>query len=340
MSDFVLPPFTVEMQMVTLSETMDWSLSLYGIPDAWKRCRGKGQVISVLDTGVDKRHYERGDLKDSVVTARDFTGSRAGFFDLNGHGTHTAGTIGARQDDNGVVGVAPESSLIIGKVLGDSGSGSSQSIYDGILWSVDNNATIISMSLGSSYPDSLMLSAIKEAVSRGCHVICAAGNEGKIPGENTVGYPARWEECVSVGAVDENGKVASFSSRGPEVDICGPGVNILSTYRDGGYAKLSGTSMATPFVSGVVALLLSTGVKLSPRALLEMLRRTAKTWQPGEDGDGSGIGLIDPGALLIPKPIPPPVVAPSPIDNSVSVGPFRVSVETIGSRSGLFISVG
>lgn len=327
--DFKLPPFTVEAQMVSLSETMDWGLRLYGIPELWKRTKGAGVITAVLDTGIDKRHLEIGDLKQSVLAARDFTGSSVGYFDLNGHGTHTAGTIAARQNDVGVVGVAPDCQLLVGKVLGDDGSGGSAGVTDGIKWAANSGANIISMSLGSPQAVESIHQALIEAVSGGCCVICAAGNEGPAPGIDTVGYPARWPESVAVGAVDDKGRVAQFTSRGPEVDICAPGVNVLSTFLNGGYAKLSGTSMATPFVSGVVTLLLSTGLRPTPATLKSLLRSTARAFRPGEGMD-AGVGLIDPAALLTPTPVTP---------GAVQIGPFRVSVETIGDKQGLFISI-
>jgi subtilisin family serine protease len=232
----------------------------------------------------------------------------------------------------------PECEELIVKVLGDDGSGSGDGVRDGVLWAASAGANIISMSLGSSNPDERIRQALLEVVDAGVTVICAAGNEGPIAGIDTVGYPARWIQAISVGAVDDQGRPAPFSSRGPEIDICAPGVNVLSTYRNGGYAKLSGTSMATPFVSGVVGLLLSTGVKLSPASVKAMLRNSAKKWKPGENQD-SGVGLIDPGVLL--APVADPVICPKLPDPStiVPVGPFKISVEKIGDRSGLFISI-
>lgn len=313
---FHLPPYTIEAIFATqLAETVDWGLKLLGVPDEWKRSKGAGVRVAVLDTGVDKTHADRGDLAESVVQARDFSRSRFGFYDAAGHGTHCAGVIGARKNDNGVVGVAPECELLIGKVLGDDGSGSSTGIAQGIDWAVTFQPHVISMSLGSSQPDSRIYASIKKAVAQGCYVICAAGNEGPGPGD-TVGWPARFDEVVAVGAVDQNGVVANFSSRGPEVDICAPGVDVLSTYLQGQYAKLSGTSMATPHVAGIVALMvghrLATKTKLpKPDELQKLLIDTAKKWEPGQ-GAGSGAGIISPRDVLgIDTPIPQPGQPPA-----------------------------
>ena len=246
-----LPPFRIESTHVALTETIDWSLAAYHIPNHWKDTRGAGVRVALLDTGIDEQHP---DLADAIDDARDFTGSRFGPADQNGHGTHTAGTIAARQNHLGVIGVAPDCRLLIGKVLGDDGSGSSANVAGGIDWAADSGADIISMSLGSPEPDDALHAAIERAVAKGKFIIAAAGNDGR---DNSVNYPARWKSTIAVAAVDASGHLAPFSSRGPEVDIAAPGENILSTWLHGTYAKLSGTSMATPFVAGVTALLVS-----------------------------------------------------------------------------------
>lgn len=224
--------------------------------------------------------------------------------DIDGHGTHVGGIIAARQNGGGVVGVAPEAKLLVGKVLGDNGYGTAQQLVNGIRWAIDKKADIISMSLGSPIPSYEMHEAIKAAVEAGIFVICAAGNSG--PNLDTVDYPAIYPETVAVGAIDRTRRIAQFSSRGKAVDIVAPGDNILSTYPPRGFAALSGTSMATPFVSGVVALMLSkhrtfggqTAVKTQAE-LIEHLRKTAiDMGMPGFD-PYYGFGLINPEALLL-----------------------------------------
>ncbi len=315
-----LPPFRIEAVFTTLAETIDWSLAAYHIPDHWKATRGSGVKVAVLDTGIDEAHP---DLKDALDNARDFTRSRFGPIDQHGHGTHTAGTIGARQNHVGVIGVAPDCRLLIGKVLGDDGSGASATVAAGIDWACDSGADIISMSLGSPQPDDVLLAAVTRAAAKGKFIIAAAGNDGR---DNSVNYPARWRDTIAVGAVDQTGHLAPFSSRGPEVDIAAPGENIFSTWLDGSYAKLSGTSMATPFVAGVVALLVSLhrdarDAKTPLRTisdLREHLSRTAVDAGPKGQDPGYGWGLINPDSLLdetaddaptdpAPQPVPAPV---------------------------------
>src|SRR5690606_20835335 len=223
-----LPPYQVREVVTALSETIPWSLTAYGIPEAWKKTRGKGVVVGVADTGIDGTHP---DLNQTVLQARDFTGSPYGWKDVQGHGTHVAGTIAAQAgNDIGVAGVAPEAKLLIAKVLGDDGSGSDDSVAAGIKWLVDSGAHIVSMSLGSPYPSSQIRNAILYAINKGRFVVCAAGNDGR---PNSVNYPAKWPEVCSVAAVDSNGRAAKFSSQGPENWIAAPGQDVLSTYKDG-----------------------------------------------------------------------------------------------------------
>jgi subtilisin family serine protease len=299
---FRLPPFRVEaiMSAQSLTEVIDWGLSLLHVPDHWKRTRGAGVRVAVIDTGIDESHP---DLADAIDDARDFTASRAGPADRNGHGTHVAGIIAARKNNRGVVGVAPESRLLVAKVLGNDGAGTSTAVARGIDWAADCGARVISMSLGSPRPDPHLLAAIQRAARKGIFIIAAAGNSGRL---RAVDYPARWRETIAVAAVDRNGRLARFSSHGREVDVAAPGQDILSAFTGSSYAKLSGTSMAAPFVAGIVALLAALDRDTSdPRTplrntadLRDHLSRTARDAGPPGHDPGYGWGLIDPNRLL------------------------------------------
>lgn len=296
---FRLPPYRVESVAVALAETIDWGLSNFQIPQQWRDTRGQGIRVAVLDTGIETRHP---DLAEAIDESRDFTGSVVGPADRVGHGTHVAGTIGARRNQIGVVGVAPECRLLIGKVLGDDGSGRDDHVAKGIDWACDLGADVLSMSLGSPQPSAAIAAAIARAVAKGKFVICAAGNSGR---PDSVDYPAKLPDTVAVGAVDRHGRVAPFSSRGDEVDICAPGEDVLSTYLNSGYAKLSGTSMATPFVSGVVALMLAKHRLhggASPihtnQQLIAHLQKSATDMGPSGKDPSYGYGLIDPQKVL------------------------------------------
>lgn len=316
-----LPPFRVEAAYTALSEVVDWGLALFHVPDHWRETRGRDVRVAVLDTGLETSHP---DLADAVDAVRNFTGGPSGAADRVGHGTHVAGTIAARQNDRGVVGVAPECRLLIGKVLGDDGSGSDDTVAAGIDWAVAAGVDVVSMSLGSSSFSDTIAQAVKRAATAGKFIVCAAGNDGPVGGVN---YPARLDDTIAVGAVDRTGRICDFSSRGDEVDVCAPGQDVLSTYLNGGYAKLSGTSMATPFVAGVVALLVSkhkaaggaTPVD-TPAQLIEHLHRTATDAGPQGKDPNYGYGLVNPDGLLA-DAMPTP--APSPLQ--FQLGPLNVN---------------
>lgn len=278
----------------TEEERINWAESLLGIPDVWAQTMGSGVKVAVLDTGVDADHP---DLKSAIVASHDFTGD--GIEDHNGHGTHCAGIIGARMNDVGFVGVAPECDLMIGKVLNNAGQGNFDWIAAGVDWAVDGGADIISMSLGGPVSTHNLYQALHRALAEGRTILCAAGNEGSLA-LNNIGYPGRYGGVITVASHDMNGNRSGFSSRGGEIDVMAPGTNIWSTYRDGGYAELSGTSMATPFVAGLGALILSkhrqvptssTPVDNCEDMRAHLLRMAA---HPGYHDNNTGYGPLQP----------------------------------------------
>lgn len=268
-------PFNV----VSIQKTADkvpYGIERIDSPSVWEKGeKGKGVVIAVLDTGCDTTHP---DLKDRIIGGKNFTdeGGADDFRDRNGHGTHVCGTICATAQGIGVVGVAPEASLLVVKVLDGNGSGSYQGIIDGIKYATKwkgangERVRVMNMSLGGSFDDPELKKAIKDATLAEIAVVVASGNEGD-DDENTheLGFPALYNEVIEVAASDEKNKLAPFSNNNLQVDVIAPGVNILSTYLQGQYATLSGTSMATPHVSGALALLINIGEKHFKRELTE-----------------------------------------------------------------------
>jgi major intracellular serine protease len=225
---------------------------------------GQGVVVAVLDTGIAAHP----DLVGRVIGGRNFTleygGDPTNYTDGHFHGTHVAGTIAANRDDIGVVGIAPQVSLLVLKVLDNTGAGSFQSIIDGIDYAIawrgpqGQRVRIISMSLGGSLAPFTLHDAIKRADAAGIVIVCAAGNEGDGDSTTTeVSYPGYYPECICVGGFDMSGGIAGFSNSNDQIDLVAPAVNILSTYYTGGYALASGTSMSAPHVSGSLALLLN-----------------------------------------------------------------------------------
>ena len=308
-------------------DTADWGHEAVGVPAAWKATKGKGVVVAVLDTGCDSEHR---DLKPQILKAMDFTASRSGTSDINGHGSHCAGVVLAAENQTGMVGVAPEARLLVGKVLGDKGSGSSSGIARGIDWAVSEGADVISMSLGGPAPDPYTQAAVKRAAEAGVIVCAAAGNEGPRPG--TVGYPGGYPECVCVGAVDEGLNTAGFSSRGNQLLVAAPGVNIRSCYPGDRFATMSGTSMATPYVAGVAALWCAAHPEVRkadrPAAFRKALQETARDLAPAGRDNATGFGLVQPGKMVVPGKIPEPMPGPDRV--TLDFGP--AGVEFLGRK--------
>ena len=248
---------------------------------------GTGINVSVLDTGIYAAHP---DIAGRIIKGYDFVNNDNDPADDNGHGTHVAGTVGGNGAGGTTTGVAPNVSLLIAKVCGIDGVCFDRDIVDAIQWSVGNGADIISMSLGDSNRSTAIGSAVNNAVNMGVVVIAAAGNEG-LKGAGTINYPGGEKNVIAVGAVDGSDVIAYFSSRGPitvegevltKPDVSAPGVNINSLlYTSSGYSGYtwSGTSMATPHVSGAAALLLQAakqfGTTLTPLQVKNILENSS-----------------------------------------------------------------
>lgn len=315
-----LPPWRHSgAPILTMAETVDWGIAFEHIPDLWKQSKGEGIKIAILDTGCDLGHQ---DLQGAFAETRNFStsGGPNEVTDGQGHGTFCAGEILARQNQTGLIGVCPLATGAIGKVMGDDGSGQGDWVAAGIDWAISIGANVISMSLGSPDADPTMYAAIQRAVAKGVWVICAAGNEGQTGGDS-VDYPGKFTETIAVAAFNKDGTVCDFSSRGPEVDIAAPGQDIISTWPGGRYAKLSGTSMATPLVAGCVALMLAkekaVGSNTPIRTVSDLRAHLAKaatdTGPSGKDAD-TGFGLLRADLLLdsVTAPATPPA-KPAPI---------------------------
>lgn len=231
------------------SQPIPWGIARISAGDAWSASTGSGVKVAVIDTGIDRDHP---DLDANLAGCVNFIYSWQTCEDDNGHGTHVSGIIAAENNDFGVVGVAPNAKIYSLKVLDRRGSGYLSDIIEALDWAVANNMQIVNMSLGTSVDVISFHEAIKRVNSAGIVQVAAAGNSG--PGANTVNYPAAYPEVIAVSATDSSNNVPSWSSRGPEVDLAAPGVNVYSTYLKGKYQTLSGTSMAAPHVTGAAAL--------------------------------------------------------------------------------------
>lgn len=265
-----LIPYQVIAEVEEVTEVPK-GVDMIQAPKVWEKTKGKGVTIAILDTGCDLTHP---DLRERIICGRNFTrddkGIKEVYRDYNGHGTHVAGTMAATINQKGVVGVAPEANLLIVKVLDRNGSGQYEWIINGINYAIEKKVDIISMSLGGPEDVPELHEAIQKAVENNILVVCAAGNEGD--GQDTTdefGYPGSYNEVISVGAINLERHISDFTNSNNEVDLVAPGENILSTYLKGKYAKLSGTSMATPHVSGALALLKALTFESFERELTE-----------------------------------------------------------------------
>ena len=243
-------------------------------------------VVAVLDTGVSP-HAE---LAAALVPGQNFSDSPGGAADTtdrHGHGTHVAGTIGADAGSQ-VEGVAPGVRIMPVKVLGDGGSGFSDWANSGIIWATDNGADVINMSLGGSDGPGVYASAVAYARARGVTVIAAAGNDNS----SAPHYPSGEAGVISVAAVDTTQQKAYFSNYGPTVDVAAPGVAITSTDVSGGYSDKSGTSMASPHVAGIAALVKAAAPGFTPDQVEQaIIAGVADLGTPGRD-DIYGYGLV------------------------------------------------
>jgi len=277
-----------------------WALTKIGAPQAWDVTTGNPSInIAILDTGVDLDHP---DLADKIVSNINFSSSPT-VDDVYGHGTHVAGIAAAMTNNGvGVAGLGYSSTIMNVKVLGDTGSGTYSAIASGIMWAVDNGAEVINMSLGGSSPSSTLQDAINYAWSKGVVVVAAAGNYG-----NTAPlYPAHYANCIAVAATDYTDAKASFSNYGDWVDVAAPGVFIYATLKDNSYGKKSGTSMASPHVAGLAALVFTTVSDTSGDGKLnDEVRSRIEATCDDIGVTGIGHGRINAARAVDSGPVPP-----------------------------------
>lgn len=265
----------------TTAEHIPWGIDQIGARAAWRRgYTGQGIFVAVVDTGISPHM----DLAEPVRGATLIPGSNS-YNDDHGHGTHVAGTIAAlKENSRGVVGVAPGARLLAVKVLARDGFSRGDSVAHGVTWAANNGARVINLSLGSRAASDSLRRAVVYARSRNVIICAAAGNDYGAP----VSYPAAFDDaCIAVAATDRENRRAPFSNRGPQVDLSAPGVLIRSTHLGNGYREMNGTSMATPHVSGVAAIVLSQHPDLTPLALQRHLEATAtRLGAPDQYGRG------------------------------------------------------
>jgi len=277
--------------------------------------KGEGITVAVIDTGVSP-HNDLVRPRNRIVGFKDFINDKTKPYDDNGHGTHVAGIIASNGfSSNGkYAGVAPAANILAVKALDESGSGNTSDIVSAIEWVVETknqyNTKVLNLSLGSPANSPVnsdpLTKAVDEAVKAGLTVIVAAGNSG--PESKTILSPGNSPNVITVGAVDdkrtpetEDDTIASFSSRGPtkeglrKPDIVAPGVEIMSLSNSSvdGYVTSSGTSMATPVISGCAALLLNKDNNLTPGKIKNKFKESCKDLRDKYENQGAGVICLD-----------------------------------------------
>lgn len=222
-------------------EEIPWGVRYVGAERLWRKGKGEGVKVAVIDTGISRDHF---DLKGRIKGGVHFVRGKQ-----NGHGTHVAGIIVAEMNQRGIVGVSPEADLYDVRAFDHEGKASLSTILQALQWSIANQMDVINMSFGMPAYSEALARAVEKAHERGIVMVASAGNSG-----GAVEYPARYKNVMGVSAIDQSGRLASFSARGKGADMKAPGVEILSTWPGNQFKKLNGTSMAAPHVSGLMAL--------------------------------------------------------------------------------------
>jgi len=262
-----LRPFEIIAILEALT-TIPENLDIIKARNVWGQSKkGEGIVTAILDTGVEKEHPN---LINNIIDGYNFTdddnGDTSVYQDYNGHGTHVAGIIASCECNSGkgIVGVAPKSKILILKVINRNGIGNFENLINAISYATswtgpnDEKVNIINMSLGGPKPNESLHQAIKEARQAGIVLVSAAGNHGDgDPNSFEISFPGYYKEVIQVGSVTQELKPSVFSNTNVNLDFVAPGENVISTHLENKFVELTGTSMAAPYVTGSVALILN-----------------------------------------------------------------------------------
>lgn len=290
-------------EFLPLAGEVNWGMAKFGV--AALRDRGAPPIkMGIIDTGIDDSHPM---LAPSFQGAKDFTGSSRGYRDVNGHGTHVSATVCGV---NPAMGVAAGFPCYHGKGLGDGGSGGS-GLIDAMWWCIEQGCEVLSNSWGGGGQSAQWEREFQKMADAGVWLIFAGGNSG--PNTPDTDWPGRSPTLINVAALNSDLSPASFSSAGAKIDTAGPGVGIWSARAGGGYQQMSGTSMATPFVAGVLGLYranlkaLGRPVPKNPDLRAMLFSDSTDTHTPGDDRR-TGPGWVTPLLLSLNlTPDPPPI---------------------------------
>ncbi len=267
-------------------DSMNWGMLKVQAYQSWRFSRGEQTKVAVLDTGIDGSHES---LTGRVIAEINFSDSPT-VQDVCGHGTHIAGIIAGRENDNATSGLAPEAKLMNVKVADDMGRSEAAWVAKGINWAVDNGANIINISIELMEQPLELQDAVERAVSHDVLVIAASGNHAS----GLPVYPAYYMDSIAVSASRQDDSPAPLSNRGEWVDVTAPGFNIYSTLPGNAYGYKTGTSVATAYVSGLAALLFSVADDYNGDGKVnDELRLAIEQGCQALDASGMGKGRID-----------------------------------------------
>ncbi|WP_327182090.1 type VII secretion-associated serine protease mycosin [Streptomyces sp. NBC_01334] len=304
----LVPPSTAYADGIRAKQ---WALEALHTQEAWQTTKGAGITVAVLDTGVEADHP---DLTGNVLTGKDMVGFGAGPGDRAWarHGTAMAGIIAGHGhgsgNADGVLGVAPEAKILPVRVILEDGDPQrtkarntrGNALAEGIRWAADQGADVINLSLGddsaSAHPEPAEDEAVQYALKKGSVVVASAGNGGE-KGDH-ISYPAAYPGVIAATAVDRYGTRASFSTRRWYATVSAPGVDVVIADPDHKYYEGWGTSAASAFVSGAVALIKGARPGLTPAQIKKLLEDTARNAPTGGRDDSRGFGFIDPAAAI------------------------------------------
>lgn len=280
--------YAVQGQVADSARHQQWALDRLAAEAVWDVAEGAGQVIAVIDTGVDGSHP---DLEGRLVDGWAADGGSA-LVDHHGHGTHVAGIAAAAANGVGTVGLAHAAAIMPLRVTDTSGVAFASDVAEAIVVAVDRGATVINLSLAGPQRSSVVAAAVEHATANGVVVIAAAGNEGRRA--NPTMYPAAEAGVIAVAATTETDQRAAYSSNGAYVDLAAPGSGIFSTRPNSTWGYASGTSMAAPLAAAAVAVVAAAGVS-GPEAAQTLLDTAVDLGDPGADPQ-FGHGLVDAAA--------------------------------------------
>ena len=277
--------------------TQGYGQHLLDVESAWNVTRGVSEtIIAIVDSGINLSHPE---FAGRLVPGYDFINNDEDPTDDHGHGTHVAGIAAAGINGFGTVGVCPACRVMPVKVLNQRNGGTWGTVSKGILFAVDNGADVINLSLGATITSTTLISSVQYAIDNGVVIVAAAGNMAS----SSPFYPAAVPGVIGVSGTDSQDQYWPVSNYGDYIDVSAPGVNIYSSYYDlvntSGYAYMSGTSMASPFVTGLVGLILSRRPELTVDEVTDLVAKTAKDLgDPGRD-QLYGFGRVDAHQALV-----------------------------------------